>query len=164
MIQRIQTLYFLLALCCTIAALFLPLVSFSTLVSGAASSTIALSLQGYRGDGLFPIQQFELEQMLRIASFAAVLCHAAAIGLYRHRRWQMRMAIYGMQFLVIAVICLALESYSIIAIFEQKSLTLHTHYHYLTCILPIGTLVLAFLGFRAVRSDEALVRAADRIR
>jgi peptidoglycan/LPS O-acetylase OafA/YrhL len=78
------------------------------------------------------------------------------IFLFRNRRRQMKFCWILILLQVVLLFCIFLEP----LIFDNKY-----HIHYLfPAYLPILSIVLCFLARRAIKKDDELVKAADRLR
>ena len=159
MIQRIQTLYLLAVVALGIALIWLPVVQF---VSPEGAETLdiyylnAICLQNATAEP-FDIILPGLWGLL----VATVLIPALAlvdIFLYKKRILQARLNIF--------TVMLCLGYYGVLAIYIwQAKLALGVDWHVLPwAAFPLVCLVLTLMATRAILKDEALVRAADRIR
>ena len=152
MIQRKQTLFLLAAIILTIVCLCLPLCQFSdpeTIGSGA--TLYNLWLVDENGGRDFSVW----------ALFAVLLitCPIAVVSIfsYKNRMVQSRFCMFN--------ILLVLGWYAIFA-----ALAIHIGAVYkdfdmsFGAVLPALSLILYFMARKAILADEALVKAADRIR
>ena len=150
MIQRIQTLYLLAVVALGIALIWQPVVQF---VSPEEAETLQVwelsALGGVPLQGLWGL----LLTTLLIPALAFV-----DIFLYRKRLLQARLNIF--------TIMLCLGYYGVLAIYIwQAKLALDVDWHILPyASFPLVCLVLTLMATRRILKDEALVRAADRIR
>ena len=150
MIQRIQTLYLLAVVALGIALIWQPVVQF---VSPEEAETLQIwelsALGGVPLQGLWGL----LLTTLLIPALAFV-----DIFLYRKRLLQARLNIF--------TIMLCLGYYGVLAIYIwQAKLALDVDWHILPyASFPLVCLVLTLMATRRILKDEALVRAADRIR
>lgn len=150
MIQRIQTIYLLLVVALGTALMFLPVVQLVTPEDAAMQQMWELTplsitvLNGWWG-----------------LTLATVLIPALAlvdIFLYKKRLLQARLNIF--------TVMLCLGWYGVLAImiwFAGMNMGTEWHIEFAAC-LPLICLVLTMMATRAILKDEALVRAADRIR
>lgn len=161
MIQRIQTLYLLLVVALGITLVFVPaanlVVSQDTVVRtldlGAkglvetteTSATLApLTLNGWWG--------------LTVATVLIPVLALVDIFLFRKRLVQARLNIFS--------VCLCLGWYGVLAImiwFAKMNIGAEWYVSPWACI-PLVCMVLTLMATRRILKDEALVRAADRIR
>jgi hypothetical protein len=150
MIQRIQTLYLLAVVALGIALIWLPVVQLVTPEDAAELQVWELGALGGA-----PIQG--LWGLLLTTSLIPVLA-LVDIFLYKNRILQARLNIF--------TVMLCLGYYGVLAIYIWlASLTLNTDWHILPwASFPLVCLVLTMMATRRILKDEALVRAADRIR
>ena len=150
MIQRIQTLYLLAVVALGIALLWLPVIQFVTPEEATELQIWELSaLGGAPLQGLWGL----LLTTILIPALALV-----DIFLYNKRLLQARLNIF--------TVLLCLGYYGVLAIYiwlAKVSLGLDWHILPSACI-PLVCLVLTLMATRRILKDEALVRAADRIR
>ena len=144
MIQRIQSVFFLLA------GLFF---------GGGFATSFASSNQTV--EGIFSDQLYRLDDHigLQILAGLGILFSIAAIFLYRNRTNQIKIG-YLITTLAILLPIAAILIYSnqtaqleTVVIEDQAGL-----------YLPIGTIICALLAVRYVRKDEKLVQSMDRLR
>ena len=150
MIQRIQTLYLLAVVALGIALIWLPVVQLVTPEEAAELQIWELSaLGGAPLQGLWGL----LVTTILIPVLALV-----DIFLYKKRILQARLNIF------LAMLCLGY--YGVLAIYIWlANMTLDTDWHILPwAAFPLVCMVLTLMATRAILKDEALVRAADRIR
>ena len=150
MIQRIQTLYLLAVVALGIALIWLPVIQFVTPEEAAELQIWDLSaLGGAPLQGLWGL----LLTTILIPALALV-----DIFLYNKRLLQARLNIF--------TVLLCLGYYGVLAIYiwlAKVSLGLDWHILPSACI-PLVCMVLTLMATRRILKDEALVRAADRIR
>lgn len=150
MIQRIQTLYLLAVVALGIALIWLPVIQFVTPEEATELQIWELSaLGGAPLQGLWGL----LLTTILIPALALV-----DIFLYNKRLLQARLNIF--------TVLLCLGYYGVLAIYiwlAKVSLNLEWHILPSACI-PLVCLVLTLMATRRILKDEALVRAADRIR
>ena len=150
MIQRMQTLYLLAVVALGIALIWLPVIQFVTPEEAAELQIWELSaLGGAPLQGLWGL----LLTTILIPVLALV-----DIFLYNKRLLQARLNIF--------TVLLCLGYYGVLAIYiwlAKVSLNLDWHILPSACI-PLVCLVLTLMATRRILKDEALVRAADRIR
>ncbi|MBQ7997238.1 MAG: DUF4293 domain-containing protein [Paludibacteraceae bacterium] len=150
MIQRIQTLYLLAVVALGIALVFLPVLQLVTPEEAAELQVYELSaLGGAPLPGLWG---------LTLATVLIPLLALVDIFLYRNRILQARLNIF--------TVMLCLGWYGVVAIYVwQAKLALGVEWHILPwASFPLVCMVLTMMATRRILRDEALVRAADRIR
>ena len=149
MIQRIQTLYLLAVVALGIALIWQPVVQFVT-PEGTDLQVWELSaLGGAPLQGLWG---------LLVTTALIPLLALVDIFLYKKRLLQARLNIF------LALLCLGY--YGVLAIYIwQAKLALGVEWHILPwASFPLVCFVLTLMATRRILKDEALVRAADRIR
>ena len=150
MIQRIQTLYLLAVVALGIALIWLPVVEFVT-----PEEASELQIWEMTAIGGVPLQGLcgLLVATLLIPALALV-----DIFLFKKRILQARLNIFT------AMLCLGY--YGVLAIYIwQAKLALGVDWHIMPwASFPLVCFVLTIMATRRILKDEALVRAADRIR
>ncbi len=159
MIQRIQTLYLLLVVVCMVLlACFRPIL-FTTTTDAA--------LQQQYEIGFLHIQNITDEAnivnvssvwALAVLDIAIVAFALVTIFLFKKRLLQARLCIIN--------IFLMLGYYAVLAVyifFACKQLGVSWSID-IWAAMPLVGVILTFMAMRAIAKDEALVRAADRIR
>ena len=150
MIQSIQTLYLLAVVALGIALIWLPVVQFVTPEEAAELHVWELTaLGGVPIQGVWGL----LVTTLLISVLALI-----DIFLYNKRILQARLNIF--------TVMLCLGYYGVLAIYIwQAILALGVDWHILPyASFPLVCMVLTLMATRRILKDEALVRAADRIR
>jgi hypothetical protein len=150
MIQRIQTLYLLAVVALGIALIFMPVLQLVSPETAAELQVYELSaLGGAPLQGLWG---------LALATALIPLLALVDIFLYKKRLLQARLNIF------LALLCLGY--YGVLAIYIwQAKLALGVEWHILPwASFPLVCFVLTLMATRRILKDEALVRAADRIR
>lgn len=150
MIQRIQTLYLLAVVALGIALIWLPVVQLVTPEDAAELQVYELSALGGA-----PIQGV---WGLLVTTILIPLLALIDIFLYRKRILQARLNIF--------TIMLCLGYYGVLAIYIWLAkMSLGVEWHILPyASFPLVCLILTLMATRRILKDEALVRAADRIR
>ncbi|MDR0962884.1 MAG: DUF4293 domain-containing protein [Mediterranea sp.] len=152
MIQRIQTLYLLIATALLVAALCLPLGQFVGDDSITVSVFKPLGITLHNGDfyatwGLFGI--------LLLSGIILL----ATIFLFKNRMLQIRMTVFSMILLVGYYIVFGVFLYMLL----REDAVGRYQIGWSLC-LPAISIILSYLAFRAIYRDEVMVRAADRLR
>ena len=150
MIQRIQTLYLLDVVALGIALIWLPVVQLVTPEDAAELQVYELSALGGA-----PIQGV---WGLLVTTILIPLLALIDIFLYRKRILQARLKIF--------TVMLCLGYYGVLAIYIWLAkMSLGVEWHILPyASFPLVCLILTLMATRRILKDEALVRAADRIR
>ena len=136
MIQRIQTIWLLLAAAASFASLKL------SFYSGKKDSIQFEQLSGSKGSFL-----------LLILSVAVALLSVVSIFLFKNRKLQMRLALTGF----VAQLVVLFLSIQETAAFTEGNYTLTSIFSF---VIPVF-LVLAVMG---IRKDEKLIKSMDRLR
>ncbi len=152
MIQRIQSVYLLLATCLCVLTACMPL---AELVS---SST----LYEFNSLGIYTIGE---ESSLVYSTFALLTLLIATamlsfggIFLYKKRVLQMRLSSFSILLLIGFYICFVLYATTL-----KETLTASIHYKFAIGI-PMICIILEYLAIRGIAKDEALIRSLDRLR
>ena len=150
MIQRKQTIFLFLALIVTLACLCLPIGSFEPQGMGADNKLMNLCLTDANGGRNFNVW----------ALFAILLVTCPidlfAIFDYHNRKRQARFCLFSMLMII--------GWYVVYGVFSQVLMTGFTFHIEFAACLPLIAFILLWLARHAILADEALVRAADRIR
>lgn len=149
MIQRVQSVYLLVAVLMMVWTMFAPLGSYgdsSAIYYALGIESVSSSQMNQAGWGVFAI-----------ACLSAIVA-LATIFVYKNRKLQIRLGIFNILILVgwYAV-------YGAFAIAYGKQLEQDYQLAY-GMFLPLVAIVLSVLAVGAIRHDERLVRAADRLR
>lgn len=158
MIQRIQTVYLLLAAISGVLTFFLPFAHF--LQDG-------MKLSEYAVFGFFNVQSDIFESNgpfgfpAWIFSVLAVVFPAVAVFLYKNRPLQLRMARMGFLMNLGFIVYLF---FAIDTLFEQNYGPDQEVLYHVGFYLPVVAIAFLFLAVRGIKKDEALVKSLDRIR
>jgi hypothetical protein len=152
MIQRIQTLYLLAVVALGITLCFMPVLQFVTPEEAETLQIWELSAFSYSS---VPLQGL---WGLTLTTILIPLLALVDIFLYNKRLLQARLNIF--------TVMLCLGYYGVLAIYVWLAKTaLGVDWHILPwASIPLVCLVLTVMATRRILKDEALVRAADRIR
>ena len=141
MIQRIQTLWFLLAATCGFAMTKIPLFS-ATFADNTLRQLIAT------------------ESFLLFAVMIGLMCLAlVCIFLFKNRTLQLTLAIIGM---ILSMCSIVLVVYKIEE-FKKANAILSGTYQW-GGLFPIAMTIFFFMAARGVYKDERLVKSLDRLR
>jgi len=150
MIQRKQTVFLFLALLATIACLCLPVGSFEPQGMGTENQLMNLWINETNGGRNFSVW----------ALFAILLVtcpiNTFAIFDYRNRKRQARFCMFSMLMII--------GWYIVYGVFSQVLMPGFTFHVGFAACLPLIAFILLWLARHSILADEALVRAADRIR
>lgn len=148
MIQRIQTVYLVVAVALLAVAMCLPVAALSPVED--LSKEFVLMNWGSEANGVC-----RFIWVLMCLLLLSAVCMMWAIFLYKKRPLQMRISRLGGAILVVYYILL------VAAIFSD------TNYSYtleVGSFLPVLSVALAWMAAHSIKKDEMLVRAADRLR
>ena len=152
MIQRIQTLYLLLATAMMSLTLFLPL---ATIIYGGDELILkAFTLSGIEGiEGTLPVY---------LGAFLAVTTTLllAIIFIYKKRMVQIRLCVSAIVLLLGSATLIGLYCYRLCNILSGDLIfTLG-----FASLMPVVAIIPTALAIRGIARDEALIRSLDRIR
>ena len=164
MLQRVQTIYLVLAFICAVLLLFFPIFHLSVVdPDGVNMASSEVGAYGLNGDAtkLFP---------LYIVFIAEAMLALTAIFLYKNRRKQLLVCRLNLifQFLVAISFLLAyFFGFDFIAsqyadlghVSENVEMKIGLGYYLLFIGIP-----LLLLAIRGIRADEALLKSLDRLR
>jgi hypothetical protein len=154
MIQRIQSLFLLLAAVCPALLFLLPYAGFQ--LDGRHHDLLVCGLTGTEGTGA-------TEGVMSLPTIAVtilcVLIPLYVIFLYRKRLLQIKLAkltIFLNAGLMVLMFAVA-DKVSVMLSGSDRSYSLGA-------VFPIFAIIFLILAIRSIRKDEELVRSADRIR
>jgi hypothetical protein len=142
LIQRIQTLWLLLA-------------------AGTSALMFRLPLWEYRrSENVEPAQYLAPESLLLLSLITlSVILSVASIFLYKNRPLQKKICLLG---LLIAATILALEVVQVDTL--RKTLSPVSGLWQFGALMPLLMMVFFILAFMGIRKDEALIKSLDRLR
>ena len=145
MIQRIQTIFLLLAAGALAAMTWLPFTTSGTMTDG---------VQTLFADGMYSIAD---SPVLLGLGYGGVLLAVVAIFLFRNRKLQVRLGY------VIILVCLGVlgVAYWVFASHSSDVQELHQSFGWL---MPVIAAICVLLANRNIQKDEKLVHSADRLR
>lgn len=152
MLQRIQTIYLLLAFALCIVCLCMPVAHFLVAERMEQVDMYNLWLVS-EGSHLFSFCPVMMA-ILVIASGVIFM----DIWLYKRRALQMRLATFSMILLVTWYVAYGVIGY---VLCSAMPATWRPHW---TAALPAVAFILLYLAFRGILKDEMLVRSLDRLR
>jgi len=151
MIQRIQSIYLLLVTALLTSNIFLPIASFVDSKGIAFPLTPLHIAFPEAGLNYTPWGQLALLILGALIAFATIF-------LYKNRKLQIRMSVFNL--------LITAGFYSVVlvsVIFLKNSSKAELNPSFGLC-LPLIAMILNYLAIRAIRKDDAMVKAADRIR
>lgn len=155
MIQRLQTVYLFIASVLVVVTNLFPLAHFK--VGEGAFYTVqwlgvqASGVEEFSGTGVWSI-------LATCTTAAAFVLLVMTIFGYKNRIKQMKMCVYAILVLLVFYVFFGLQLWTV------YSATQHYPDLGLIAQLPLIAIILIFMAGRAIKRDEDLVRAADRIR
>lgn len=156
MIQRIQTVYLLLA-AVSLFSVFLFDIAHFTDAAGARNELSLYSLQLAGGE--YSQVQYSLIPIAVLSVTGALYL----LGIFSYRRRKRQMQLVRFSYLTLAVSIVAMwwftdRNYWVLEL-PDPDLSYRTGFY-----LPFVAFAFSWLANRAIRSDEALIRSLDRIR
>jgi hypothetical protein len=153
MIQRIQTVFLIIA---TILLAFVVFMPVAQIIGTADDAVYELGFKGLIGtDGTFP--EFSSIPMSILIALSVGLC-IISIFLFKKRMLQIRLCVVNI------VLLLGLEGLMFYYVRAAQSAIDGTASFTLIFIFPLIAAILVYLALRAIARDEALVRSLDRLR
>ena len=160
MIQRIQTVYLFIVVALGITLCFVPVLQFDTTETAQTVRMWYLSATGLTEQTVTDLPPVVLQGLwgLMVATILIPLLALIDIFLFKKRILQARLNIF------LALLCLGY--YGVLAIYVWLAkMTMEIMWHVMPwASVPAICFVLTLMATRAILKDEALVRAADRIR
>lgn len=158
MIQRIQSIYLLLAALCGGLTFLLPWVRYQR--EGMEYL--------FSSRGLYTLEGNEVTDAAVRVPFAVLfgVAAAACLGfmfLYKNRPRQIRLVGFVNMLLLALCVFIFITDRSIQALLSANNQAVEVNYS-AGLLLPVFMLLFSQLAVRAIRKDEALVRSTDRIR
>ena len=152
MIQRIQTVYLMLAFALCIFCMCVSIGHFYT-TDGEHVGDL-YNLWVHLADGHRSLKPWALFVLLLIPSTLIFL----SIFMFRRRAIQMRMCVFNMILLVGWYICYGVFAYILGGVFKSVFRPSPL------AAIPFACIILLYLAFRGILKDELLVRSLDRLR
>ena len=143
MIQRVQTIWLLIAAACAFLSLKLSVYS-GNIFKDATGTTPVKTYQELNG-------MYHLG--LNISTIAIGVIVLICIFLYKNRKLQTRLCIAAIAIELLIIF----QYYSAIKIFSEGSLTI-------TSILQPAIIFLLMMAMRGIRKDERIISESDRLR
>ena len=154
MIQRIQTVYLLIAAFLLAFFFFVP---FSTFIIEPQMVKYLFMVSGLYSEGLTSESVYSTLPLL-IISILVFAISMVAIFLFKRRMIQIRLCIVNT---VLLIGMQGLLYYYVVAV--SKLLPANPQYS-IIFVFPIISAILNFLALRAIAKDEALIRSLERLR
>ncbi len=161
MIQRVQTLYLIIAVILWSILFFFPILTFE---GGGNSLIISVSsAELSRGDGSGLENPFSYLPMIVLAM--AITITSVAVFLYGKRKIQVFVSLMGMFLGLLFLILLGIEGFNgskeFLAEYPQLEISA---FRSLGLMIPVASLLFILAAVRGIRKDEELVKSLDRIR
>ena len=154
MIQRIQTLYLLLAAACVGAMLFLPLVQYT---DGTAEFTLKASMLSDGADTSYMPAIY-----LCILLSLAALLPFVTIFLFKRRMVQIRLCVIELVLLLGGAVMTGIYCYLAYRVVSGLPFGAVSVKPWVG--MPLLAMILVFLAVKAIFRDELLIRSLNRIR
>ncbi len=153
MIQRVQTIYLLLAAVFSALSLFLPQIGFTDAKSIEVATATGLGITSTLSElaGRHPAAPLS-------ATTLATVVPLIAIFLFKKRKRQMSFCTFAVELNVLAIILYAINAYNIC---EATALSPTPK---VGIICPILAIVAALMARRGIKRDDDMVRSEYRIR
>lgn len=151
MIQRIQSVYLFLVVLLSIAMLFVPLAEYS--LKEIQPNKVQFTLLGFHSQASNTLVLPALMVDLAIGLIALI-----TIFLYKKRKLQMKLCILNVLLTLALVALIAYYVYNFNGYYVSNQ-----DYLFGIC-LPVLMIIFLLLGRKAIKKDDELVRAADRLR
>lgn len=155
MLQRIQTVYLLLFIVCSMVLCLLPLFELTAFDGLYVLSVIKTSFSGASGSAVLSYN-FPLMVILSLM----ILLALAIIFKYNNRKLQMKLIFICMILLILFSAILCFNYFQLAGLSTADN---SIKISWILAILPVQ-MVLLWLANSGIRKDEALVRSADRLR
>ena len=152
MIQRIQSVYLLIVTILLVMAMTMPVGQFIAADGVTAYIFKPLGVDLGEGNSISTWGMFVILLLNAIIAFATIF-------LFRNRMLQVRMTIFNIVLLLGYYLVFGTFLY-----FVKEDLANTTFQLGWALCLPAICIILNYLAFRAIFSDEVMVRAADRLR
>ena len=154
MIQRIQTLFLLIALILILSCFVMPI----AVLSGANGDIYHYNFQGFIGFGGTVAGHWIKQYSMFISGIIISLISLISIFLYKRRILQMRLCIYNM----ILMAGMTFMFYYVVNNVKGQ-LSMVVQYKY-PAIFPLIAAIFTYLAFRGIQKDDKLVKSYDRLR
>lgn len=157
MIQRIQSVYFFLAILFNLGMAFLPVFSINEPDLNLRVYAFTQSFTDNSGTTVTKPAPLLISLPILLAIVATVL----VIFMYKDRKKQIRLcySLYLLQFIIVLLAVVGIITTHHIPLSE-----LITKAHPLSLIFPVVSMWWVFMAQRSIKKDEELVRSVDRIR
>lgn len=157
MIQRIQSVYLLMAVLFNVGMAFLPVFSLSEPDLNLRVYAFTQSITDVSGMSVTKPAPW----LILLSTSLAIIATVVVIFMYKDRKKQIRLcySLYILQALIIVLALVWITTNLQIPLNEVISKA-----HPLSLIFPVVSMWWIFMAQRAIKKDEELVRSVDRIR
>ena len=163
MIQRIQSIYLLLAAVAILTCFFFPIISFQVdkSLEGEAQVIQQYEISTYAKYEIIDGQKIEIQKNILESIFVSVIALIAliAIFVFQDRTVQMQLTRLYLFVCIILIVVLVINIYkeiNIYGIMNKKFL--------LAAYMPSVGIIFSYLASRAIQKDQDKINAADRLR
>lgn len=155
MIQRIQSLYLLLASLLMLAVCFFPILW----VKVGETGFYTLIFWGVEAKAAEPYSMSLSQGVLAALTVLSVYAPFRTLLAFKNRRRQMRWALCSTVLILAQLTMIGITTYLLTEAFAQTSVSPNW-----TLLLPPGAVCLCVLAYRAIKRDDNKIRSIDRIR
>lgn len=154
MIQRIQSLYLLVAAALLAVAIFTPIASFT----GGGTQLTLSAFELSDSEGVYAESALWMGILLSLSALLPLV----TIFLYKHRQLQIRLC--GVELVLLVGDIAFMTIYYLLAERVVEATAFPASAIRFGAIMPVVAIVFVALAMRAIFRDELLVRSLDRIR
>ena len=154
MIQRIQTVYLLIAEILIGILFFVPFAG----ITGKDGSNYQFDIRGLSLGGILKSDNVSGSMPLILVWAASMILIIVCIFMYKNRRQQMKFSIMTIFLL------LGFGSLIFYSVLSNATILSGSHSFRVFIIFPVIAAILIYMATRAIGKDEMLVRSSDRIR
>ncbi len=154
MIQRIQTIYLLLAEVLIGVLFFVPLANIST----KENLLYRFDIQGIFQEGASLAATDKYNWLIILFWAVCFILLLTSIFMFRNRKKQIRFSV------ITLLCCLSLDLFVLYNIWNASQMFSGNFSLTIYYVFPVISSVLIFLAIKAIEKDELLVRSIDRIR
>ena len=154
MIQRIQTVYLLIAEMLIGALFFVPFAE----IAGKEGSIYQFDIKGIYLEGSKNAEIIYGSMPLVILWLMSMILVVATIFLYKNRVLQIRLSMINI------FILLGLGGLIYYYVWSSAKILMGVYHLTIYLVFPVIAAILIYMAFKAIRKDELLVRSIDRIR
>jgi hypothetical protein len=153
MIQRIQTVYLIIATVLLMFLIFMPIAEFVRLADDAVFELTFKGLLTEANEGVM-FNSIPLSILITICLSILVV----TIFLYKRRMLQIRLSVFNIILLV------GLQGLAFYYVKTAENVLQGNSSYTLFFVFPIVAAILVFIALRGIARDEALIRSIDRLR